>query len=172
MDEGLLELPPYNWMVKTDKGAHVTWCLENPVHDNDSSSIKAIRYLAAIRSYYEEKTFADPHYTHTLTRNPLHEDASTIYGTKEPYELDKLSNVIPFSWKQAPKVKNYGIGRNHDLFATLMIESGFSRNHDRPLLPMGFQINQTFPDPLLEKEVISVVNSVERYRSQKHQTWS
>ena len=167
MAAGLYDLPPTNWMVRTRRGAHLTWCLASPVAKHDAARRAPEAYLAKVGDYYAEAVQADPGFG-GMGRNPAHPEAKTIWGRTEPYLLDDLANVIPFGW-QRPKVAVTGIGRNVDLFRNGLRWAGQQKNAHLPVLPALHSVNAEIAathgkPPLPDNEIGSIARSIERYR--------
>ncbi len=132
MAAGLADLPPYNWLVRTARGGHATWCLAAPVAKHGQARRAPETYLARVGEYYAAATSADPDFS-GLGRNPSHPRADTIWGRTEPYSLDGLANVIPFGWKR-PRVPQTGIGRNRAMFEAGMMWAGSPANQGLAVL--------------------------------------
>ena len=164
MVAGMASLPPPNWTVWTDSGAHQTWCLRRPVHRYPEARPAPLLFLRRVAEYYTQETAADPGYVHVLTRNPCHPDARTLWGATEPYELGALATVIPFGWR-APRVSQSGIGRNCDLFRDLMQWAGNHANLQTAVIVAATIRNQEFDHPLPLSEVTATARMVEQYRA-------
>lgn len=169
MAAGLPDLPPFNWMVRTPRGGHLTWCLASPVAKHSAARRAPETYLARVAEYYRFAVTADPAFS-GLGRNPAHADARTIWDATAPYTLEGLSNVIPFNWRR-PNIAATGIGRNVDMFRAGMQWAGQERNRGLPVLPALHAINAEIAakhgkPPLPDSEIGSVARSVERYRQQ------
>ncbi len=167
MGAGLSDLPPPNWLVQTRRGAHVTWCLADPVGKHRFARVAPEQYLAHVNEYFSEAVSADPAFG-GMGRNPTYKDAKTVWGAKEPYSLDALASVIPFGWKR-PKIASTGIGRNVDLFRTGLRWAGRDENADLAILPALHAVNAKIGKahgrpPLGDREVGSIARSIERYR--------
>jgi len=134
MADGLCDLPPYGWLVPTERGAHVTWVLAAPVAKHAAAREAPRRYLTAVSEYFHHRLGADPSFA-GLSRNPLHSDAGTVWGSPAPYSLGQLASVIPFNW-QRPRVPQTGIGRNRAMFEAGMKWAGDERNRYLPVLRM------------------------------------
>ena len=164
---GLDVLPPYNWLIRTERGAHVTWCLAMPVAKHDQARTAPETYLVRVSEYYHHALGADRAFS-GLGRNPVIEAADTIWGREAPYSLDDLANVIPFGWKR-PRVALTGLGRNVDTFRAGCRWAGEDRNRHLPVLPALHTINAEVslghPDGLLpDHELADIARSIERYR--------
>ena len=168
--EALADLPPYNWRVdrRANGHAHVVWSLAKPVHRYPAARIEPLRFLAAIGDYYAHSVSADPSYAGVLAHNPAplirQIEFRTSWWREEPYTLDELAKVIPFGWSP-PKIRQTGIGRNHDLFVDGMVWAGKWENRHLSVLPALMVRNQQFDHPLLLSEVHATARSIEKYRA-------
>lgn len=161
---GLPDLPPCNWSVRSPSGGeHLSWAFARPVHRYPEARRAPLDYAARISEYYAAHVRADPGYSHTLTYNPCHTDARTTWGRLEPYSLDDLANVIPYGWRR-PQAAQTGIGRNCDLFRSLMRFAGRMANRNADLLTQAWIINADFAVSLPLTEIMATVRSVEKYR--------
>ena len=162
MAAGLDDLPPYSWLVRTERGGHLTWCLADPVGKHQAARAAPEAFLTHISEYFHFALGADPHFG-GLSRNPGHADADTIWGRREPFSLNELFSVVPFGWEK-PRIVLSGVGRNRDLFmATLR------GDRNVPALVAAHSINRDVGvaygrEPLLDSEVAGIAQSVERYR--------
>ena len=167
MAAGLFDLPPTNWLVQTERGGHLTWCLADPVAKHKAARAAPEQYLAAVSEYYAATVSADPGFG-GMGRNPTYRDARTTWGREEPYTLDQLASVVPFGWER-PLVATTGIGRNVDLFGTGLRWAGRQANASLPVLPALHAVNAEVSalhgkPPLPDAEVGDVARSIERYR--------
>ncbi len=168
---GLSDLPPPNWIVRrpVNDHVHVAYCLETPVHRYPAARPEPVRYLANIAEYYQHVLGADAGYTGVLAHNPApiyrQDIFETTWGSKQPYSLDGLADVIPFGWSP-PRVRQTAIGRNCDLFEAGMAWAGRKVNAELPVLPALLVVNQQFEHPLPHGELVSMAKSIERYRRQ------
>ena len=161
----LADLPPPNWNVKSPSGgAHVTWAFAKPVHRYPEARRAPLDFAARVSEFYASTVKADPGYSHTLSYNPCHADANTTWGRFEPYTLDDLATVVPAHWRR-PEVSQTGIGRNCDLFRSLMRYAGRLANRTADLEAEAGRINAEFPNPLPYSEVRATARSVEGCRS-------
>ena len=170
LKRGMGDLPDPNWIVwrLSNHHAHVAWTLANPVHQHATSRLEPLRYLAWIAEYYAHAVGADPGYAGVLAHNPApryRTEYSTTWGCRTPYTLGDLANVIPFGW-EPPKVRQTGVGRNVDLFESLLKWAARHENINVTVLSAAMIINQQFTSPLTQSEVAATARSVERYREQ------
>ena len=92
------------------------------------------------------------------------EEYRTVWGRVEPYALQEIADVIPFGWK-APEVAQTGVGRNCDLFASLMKWAGRECNAGIDVYTAACAANQDFTHPLPDSEVQATAKSVEKCRA-------
>ena len=71
--------------------------------------------------------------------------------------------MIPSGWRR-PTVSRTGVGRNCDLFQSLIRWAGCPENRENDCLAAAHVINQSFELPLPDSEVAGIAASVERYR--------
>ena len=159
MAASLDDLPPFSWLVRTRRGAHVTWTLSIPVGKHQAARAAPEAYLSAVAEYYHHALDADPAFG-GLSRNPAHPKADTVWGRRKPYSLDELSSIIPFNWRK-PRIAQTGIGRNRDLFmATCRGDRGVSA------LTMAHALNRDVADaygrPSLPDSEVAAIARISR----------
>ena len=127
---------------------------------------RPLRELARISEYYAVALKADRGYTGILTHNPTSKGHGpgfkTLWLRKDPYSLGELARVIPFGWRR-PTVSRTGVGRNCDLFQSLIRWAGCPENRENDCLAAAHVINQSFELPLPDSEVAGIAaRSVDR----------
>jgi hypothetical protein len=168
--------PPNILSVNPANGhAHLFYGLEVPVHLNDTSSRKAIRYLGAVDIALTQKLGADPGYAKLISKNPLNESWITVFPYTELYTLDQLAQGLELDRlldgrKRQPAT---GYGRNCTLFDT--VRQWAYTEIRRPQMYLSadmfieacrwkaLQVNAEFPQPLPHSEVRSVAKSIGRW---------
>ena len=171
VEHGEILIP--NWIVtrKSSGGSHAVWNLARPVHRGEAARIAPLKALSRISEYYADALRADSGYTATLSHNPLSAGHGPGFVTnwlhKDSYSLPELSEVIPLGWRR-PVVCKTAIGRNCDLFQSLIRWAGSPENIANDCLAAAHVINQSFELPLPDSEVAGIAASVERYRK----TWN
>ena len=159
-----------NWTVtrKAGGGTHSVWNLARPVHRGSKVRISPLKALARISEYYSAALKADARYTGVLAHNPMSAAHGPGFVTnwfhRDAYSLPQLGEVIPFGWRR-PIVSRTGVGRNCDLFESLMRWAGCSENRTNDCLAAAHVINQSFELPLPHGEVAATARSVGRYRA-------
>lgn len=166
---GLAELPPPNWIVRRQSNdhAHIAWCLADPVHRYPEAEFEPLDYLAWVSGYYTATLGADAGYASVLSHNPApryrQDEFTTEWGSREPYSLSALANVIPFNW-EPPAIDETAIGRNVDLFKAGMKWAGKQANAHLDVLAALVIANGAFAYPLPQSEVAAMAASIEGYR--------
>ena len=103
-------------------GIHAVYALEVPVARHNAAHTLPLAYLAHIADRLSHHLGADPRYTGVITRNPLAPgpDCFTHWGRMFPYTLRELDRVLPKG--KPPSRRQTGIGRNCDLFKSMVSE--------------------------------------------------
>ena len=158
------------WLVtsKCSGGTHAVWNLARPVHRGGKARQGPLNSLALVSEFYASTLKADPRYTGVLSHNPMSKAHGPGFVTnwlhREAYTLPQLGEVIPLGWSK-PRIKQTGIGRNCDLFESLMGWAGRPENQRHNCLAAAQVINQTFTLPLPYSQVASTARSVQGYRA-------
>ena len=163
------DLPAPNWIVqKHGGGAHVVYCLVDPVHRGAQAREKPLRLLARVSEWLGVELNADPGYVGVLTHNPAY-SGSLVQLTPwwirpQGYELRELLDYVPTGWRK-PKLPKTAIGRNCALFESLMSWAGSPRNIELAAEPVAWALNQELDVPLGWTEIKGIARSVEKYRA-------
>ena len=91
-------------------------------------------------------------------------DFVTNWLHRDAYSLPQLGEVIPMGWRR-PAVSRTGVGRNCDLFESLIRWAGCPENTGNDCLAAAHVINQSFEVPLPHSEIAATARSVHRYRA-------
>lgn len=172
-------LPPPSWMtVNPENGhAHLVYGLKNPVCTSDAARTQPLRYLAAVYQALLKALAADENYSRLLTHNPIHKNWHTCWYHSHLYDLAELADYLdlkPITKNEIHQIdldSNYG--RNCALFDHLRfwaykaIRNFRGENRDltawqNAVLTKAGSLN-TFPVPLLDKEVKTVAVSVAKW---------
>lgn len=169
MQDGLADLPPWNWRIETERGAHVTWCLADPVGRLQAHRPAPQRMLARLSEYFHHALDADPAFS-GLGRNPTHPDAAATWGAERPHYMADLCNVIPFNWRR-PRLAATAMGRQVTLWETALAWAGSECNAGKSVLWMLRAINADVGElhgrePLPDRDLVDIAQRVERYRAQ------
>lgn len=153
--------------------AHALYALEIPVHLNEHSSNKAIRFAGAVDVSLSQALGADASYVGLITKNPLHESWRS-YGIAGLYDLAELADYLDLSQyndrrRHLPEI---GLGRNCTLFdrtrkwAYKAIREHFDSSFDHWLQEVQTQAlcyNTAFDSSLPVSEVFAVAKSIAKY---------
>ena len=123
--------PAPSWMVVNTRprsatqragGIHAVYALEIPVGRTDAAHTLPLTYLAHVADRLSYHLGADPGYTGLITRNPINPgpECFTHWGRMFPYTLGELDKALPKG--KLPKHRLTGIGRNCDLFRSMVSE--------------------------------------------------
>ena len=103
-------------------GIHCVFALEVPVARHNAAHTAPLSYLAHVADRLAHHLGADPGYTGLITRNPINPGTQchTHWGRMFPYGLQELDKLLPKG--KPPKRRLTGIGRNCDLFKSMISE--------------------------------------------------
>ena len=162
-------LPAPNMIVfnKDNRKHHIVYFID-PVARHENAHSKPIHYFKAIESAYCAALKGDSRFTRSLMKNPFHHNYSTTFYHTHEYTLGHLAEHVVIS---TPSIKRtYGdVGRNVDLFNHLRhwgyrnVATMDRKTFDLKLLRLALEFNETFEEPLPEREVRSTHKSVERF---------
>ena len=159
-----------NWTVtrKGSGGTHAVWNLVRPVHRGEAARKGPLKSLARVSEFYADALRADSGYCGVLSHNPMSKAHGPGFVTnwlhRDAYSLPQLGEVIPMGWRR-PVVSRTGVGRNCDLFQSLMRWAGRPENTTNDCLAAAHVINQSFDIPLPHGEVAATARSVHHYRA-------
>ena len=169
--------PPPNILAlnQTNGHGHLFYGLEIPVHKNETSSQKALRYLASIDIALTGALDADRGFAKLVAKNPLHDKWDVLFPRESLYDLDELASWLDLEKYQdkRKRLPSFGYGRNVNLFnavrewayrqrrkQSFLSEEMFRdtvRNH---ALAVNGQINEP---PLTHSEVRSTAKSISQW---------
>ena len=123
--------PAPSWMVVNTRprsttrragGIHCVYALEVPVGHTDAAHTLPLAYLAHVADRLSYHLGADPSYTGVITRNPINPGPGvyTHWSRMLPYTLHELDKLLPKG--KSPSRRQTGIGRNCDLFRSMVSE--------------------------------------------------
>jgi len=114
-----LNLPAPTLFVQNPKNhhAHLLYALETPVHFNENSSLKAIRFAGAVDVSMSRTLGADAGYSGLICKNPLNEYWRT-YAVGGAYDLHELAEYLDLKKynDRRTHLPEIGLGRNCTLF--------------------------------------------------------
>jgi len=165
-----LNLPCPTLLIQNKQNghAHALYALDIPVHLNESSSIKAVRFAAAVDTSLSGALDADPNYVGLITKNPF-SDYWQTYDVGPSYDLHDLSEYVDLQSDRRRALDNVGLGRNCNLFDSVRRSAYQAINSMRGLgfdkwaqhvLRAAESFNNQFAAPLPWSEVKSVAKSV------------
>lgn len=166
--------PKPSWVAQSPSGrAHIGWWLgDNRVCRTDSARMQPLRYAQRIERGLCISVGGDFAYGGQLTKNPVHDDWETIYGTSTPYTLRQLSTI--HTPRQMPRRLDRvaGLGRNVTMFDTARTwgygqwwshRDGTTDQWLQLVLQRCHAINTEFADPLPFSEVQATAASVGKW---------
>ena len=160
---------------KENQHAHLIYFLAAGVSKFPDSSLKALRYLAAIEATYTLKLQADFGYAGLITKNPLNPFWETWHIHDRQYDLAELADYVdlPKAEKVEKEIIRTGVGRNVDLFDNGRLWAyGTIRNFRKDKTYQDFakavyshlqSLNSLFQTPLPISEVISTAKSIAKW---------
>ena len=103
-------------------GLHAVYSIETPVARHNAAHTLPLAYLAHVADRLSHHLGADPGYTGLITRNPINPgpECFTHWGRMFPYTLSELDKLLPKG--KPPSRRQTGIGRNCDLFKSMVSE--------------------------------------------------
>ncbi|WP_073983949.1 replication initiation protein, partial [Salmonella enterica] len=152
--------------------AHLLYALNIAVRTAPDSSVKALKYAAAIERSLCEKLCADVNYSGLICKNPFHLEWQVMEWREEAYTLDELADYLDLSASERRSIdKHYGMGRNCHLFemtrkwAYRAIRQGwpaFSQWLDAVIQRVEMY-NASLPVPLSPPECRAIGKSIAKY---------
>ena len=164
-------LPPPHFFVqnKANQRAHAFYGLETAVHMNPQSSLKAIRFAAAVDCAFTVTMDADGQYSGLVAKNPAHEHWRTYTINSAPYDLGEMAEFVDLDkyGDRRRAMPETGLGRNVNLFNRLRqwaykaIRQGWPNptQWDRAVHQRAIGYNVT-DNPLPHNEVRHIAKSV------------
>lgn len=179
-----LASPNFTTTNRENLHAHLGYALSVPVLTGDIARREPLRYMTAVEHAYREALGADPSFGGLITKNPLHKDWETWWGSEYAYELSELAAFVElarFIPKRGKNPEEIGLGRNCTLFDWLRLEVGYpevrefkedTRNFiiwQSHLYNRGLNRNGDFQYPMNSREVWHIARSIARYTWHKYQ---
>ena len=166
-------LPPPSIIVSNPVNghAHISYGLSTPIVKSDAARDAPLRYARAVKSAFLIKLRADPGYSGSIIKNPLHNHWRTIWNNKL-YDLGELAEYceLPKTNRKQQDENLLVSGRNCRLFEELRQFAyqwvlQFKRNNNSFVQWRDFVVNHAdslniFEIPLGQNEVKSVATSV------------
>ena len=172
---------PATWIVQAlDTGKmHLGYALETPVHRNPDSLTGPLNMLADVADRLTHFMGGDVGYGGAITRNPLAPGPGVAvhWNSYLPYSLGQLDKRLPKA-STRPGERLTGIGRNVDLFRTMVKESLRPSWH-RVIAAEGYagawldhvrdgNVRLWYPDVLPDSECRSIAKSCAKFSLRKH----
>ncbi|WP_020183425.1 replication initiation protein [Methylotenera sp. 1P/1] len=167
-----LPAPTIITINKQNSHCHYLYHLKTPVAYHENSRSKPQEYFDAIQDAMTSCLNADQAFTHTLTKNPLH-DRWQVITNKASYDLGDFLEYIdlPKHSPYKPLIKDMNCrGRNDQLFHTLRLW-GYRAVHSfineqtwrQEAQNKALEINNSFTSPLPYKEVRDTANTTSKW---------
>jgi hypothetical protein len=114
-------LPVPSWVSESPSGrAHAGYLLAVPFSTADQAQTRTLRLAARVQEGLRRQLDADPGYSGLMTKNPLHPDWLTTWGTDELHSLAAmardLGTDLPKAVRKRAADDGAGLGRNCLLF--------------------------------------------------------
>ena len=165
--------PPPN-IISINKGnghAHLFYGLEKPVHKNDVSSFKALKYCAAVNIALTQYLGGDEGYAMHLSKNPTNEKWLNLFPRQGLYTLEELADWLPNLGKvKRKKLPDISLGRNVNLFEKLRMYAYSERRTATDYQQFYANIytqakihNSSFITPLPNGEIRATAKSIAKW---------
>ena len=172
-EESDLATPNIAVVNKANQHAHLIYFLKKGVSKFPTSSLKALRYLAAVENAYTMRLGADAGYAGLIAKNPISPFWQVWQIHNRQYELAELADYVDLKLAKEKEEILLGFGRNCDLF-----ESG--RNYAY-IAVRDFRQGKTYQDffnavkahlgglnglffnPLPLNEILSITKSISKW---------
>lgn len=179
-----LASPNFTTTNRENLHAHLGYALTVPVLTGDSARREPLRYLTALEHAYREALGADPSFSGLITKNPLHKDWETWWGSEYTYQLKELADFVDlpkFIPKRGKNPEEIGLGRNCTLFDWVRIEIAYKEVADYKTDVRNFILwqaylyekaltrNGDFQYPMDSREVWHIAKSIARWTWLKYQ---
>lgn len=168
--------PPNISLINPENGhAHLIYVLEKPVVNSEAGRIKPLKFCASIEASYAAALMADPGYSHSLVKNPIHRKWGRYLFKENPYSLHELADWVDLSPNNVGQIISAGmningLGRNCTLFEhlrqfayfkvrTCWLPNDYSK-FENLLLNEAEMVNSSFNGPLGYGEIKRTVRSV------------
>lgn len=168
-------LPAPNFAVfNNDNGrSHLFYELETQVLKFETARRKPIEFLAKVEDKLSNLLKSDLNYIGLISKNPFHQDWTTLYLKKESWELNDFLDYFELPKTLSVKSENRGLGRNVALFdksrfyAYSIVDSFRSESTFELFKQAVFNktedLNQIFEVPLPYSEVKSTAKSIAKW---------
>lgn len=181
-DENLLflfhdrNLPTPQIIIRNPTNGHVQYLyrLKSPVYLFGGAKRKPINYLELIKDALNGELGGDPHFSHTLSKNPLATDCDVFITGAEPMDLNNFAEYLDldkYAKSNTPRLASNDsvFGRNCSTFDYLRqiaykITANMCRQSlESELLRLGQVYNSRFEYPMRNSELRCIVRSIVNY---------
>ncbi len=172
-EDGNVATPNIAVINQKNQHAHLIYFLAAGISKFPGSSLKALRYLAAVEAAYTKRLGADFGYAGLIAKNPLNPFWKTWNIHNNKYDLSELADYVDLP--KAGQVENIrtGIGRNCDLFENgrkwaykAVRDFRDDKSYQNFLSAVYNQLlgfNNNFLSPLPSNEVFSTAKSISKW---------
>ena len=109
--------PNITVMNRENGHAHLIYCLHTSVRSAPDSSLKPLKYAAAVERALRHALNADLGYAGLICKNPLNSHWQVAVWEENSYTLDWLADCLDMNASEVRRVDfDYGLGRNCLLF--------------------------------------------------------
>lgn len=157
----------------SNRHAHLFYLLKTPVHQNASSSPKAIRFAAAVDCGMAHTLDSDRGYAGLLAKNASHQKWEVLPTVASSYDLHELAEYVDTSLidQLSNNPAEYGLGRNCIAFDSLRkwaykaIRQGYPEHEQwtRACEQRALMINNQLSSPLDRAEIMHIAKSVAKF---------
>lgn len=169
-----------NWVVENPANghAHALWLLASPIPRTEYAHRKPVAYAHAITEGLRIAVGGDKGYAGLITKNPLHDSWTAYQLHAHPYTLDELKTALEADrcmpsprWRKTKRRYVTGLGRNCTLFDSTRLWAyremrhyfGYPFRLRVAVENYVFQLNREFKDPLPNREVAQIAESIVRW---------
>ncbi|WP_432548398.1 replication initiation protein [Kineococcus sp. SYSU DK004] len=166
--------PMPSWIAESPSGrGHVGWVLKTPVVRTDAGRMQPMRFAAKVEEGLRRSLDGDVGFAGLLTKNPVHDDWVTTWGSGHLYELGELAKGLgELMPRTLPRrvVDCSGFSRNVALFNRLRLWAYRARRRysdqrewEQVVAAFAVNVNPEFAVPLPAQEVAQTAQSVARW---------
>ena len=171
-EESNLASPNLAVINRNNQHAHLIYFLAKGVSKFSDSSLKALKYLAAIEAAYTARLGADAGYAGLIAKNPISPFWQVWQIHNRQYDLSELADYVDLKTAKKEQIL-LGFGRNCDLF-----ENGRNyaykavRDYRKDKTYQDFfqsvfirlnGLNRLFFNPLPLNEIVSITKSIVKW---------
>lgn len=172
-ETGNVATPNIAVINQENQHAHLIYFLATGISKFPTSSLKALKYLAAVEQAYTTRLKADAGYVGLLAKNPLNPFWLTWNICNRQYDLAELADYVELKTAKEKEQIQTGVGRNVYLFDSGRFYAyGAVREYRQDKIYQEFLnvvyshlqgLNAIFPAPLPINEVFSTAKSIAKW---------